>query len=342
MATPPADGGLVTANGAPWATTLYFMLYFDPAMQNAPIGAFYYRMSVAPADLDGNAVGTPQPIAPSGGITWNYFEFTGGNWETLPYNLGPHTVGGASGLYEIPYNASRQWLNGQYHWTLDTTVLTGPGSPPQYGNGRYMVILELFDSAGNQIRPTGSTGAGADKPFEFLRLLTASGPGSTASVPFSALSHLFWFDNRPCYGKIEDFDVDGVPDTDVCQFLSGPAASQFQVGYRAFHVARIADPLMPPTYVHVELFGDLARGIERSFRHAGQWRRYRPADAAELHRRQPENAGRSFSTLLGTSTVGTKCTFTVNLDIYPKHTNGFSTIQAFEVHTEGSFALEIT
>ena len=119
-------------------------------------------------------------------------------------------------ITEIPYKTLHQWLQFQYFQSLDTKTLA---------DGRYLVIVEIFDQDGNRLRPTGATGNGKDTAFSFLRLRGASGPDSTANVPFAALTHLFWFDNRPCYGKIEDLDVNGTPDTSVCQFLTGAASS---------------------------------------------------------------------------------------------------------------------
>ncbi len=104
VAPPPPDGGLVTANGAPWAQTLSFMLYFHPALE--AMGAHYYRMSIAQADLTGNAVGTPQPI--TNPVAWSYFVQTGPTtWDIVSYSLGPNVAGGQNGLYEFPTTTTK-------------------------------------------------------------------------------------------------------------------------------------------------------------------------------------------------------------------------------------------
>jgi hypothetical protein len=332
VAHPPPEGGLVGSNNAPWATTLSFMLFFHPDMQ--ALGAFYYRLSIVAADVNGDPAGgaPPQPI--TNAVSWLYFQLVGSQWEVEGQSLGPTTkvVGGqtVNGLFEIPYN-KQLWLSGQYHQALDTTKL---------GNGRYLLILEIFDQLGNRLRPTGATGAGIDTAFRFLRLLQAPGPNSTAVVPFAALTHLFWFDNRPCYGKIEDLDVNGVPDTSVCQFLTGPAPSQFQVGYRALHMV-MADPIKPPSSFMESYSISWHEGLNGPsgvLVTGGDTDQPSPPSLVAPNVKTP---GQPFSALLGASAPGTRCTFTVNLYIYPKHTNGISTIRAYEVHTEASFALEI-
>ena len=83
VATPPADGGLVNANDAPWCNTLSFMLAFDPGME--ALGAYYYRFSYAPADLNGNPIGAMRVVPPGAtvppAIGWSKFvsAVVGGN-----------------------------------------------------------------------------------------------------------------------------------------------------------------------------------------------------------------------------------------------------------------------
>lgn len=328
VAAPPSEGGLVGSNNAPWATTLSFMLFFHPDMQAQ--GAVYYRLSVVAADSTGKPAGGATPAPITNPVSWLYFQLVGANWEIEAQVLGPTIQNGVPGLFAIPYN-TQLWLSGQYHQSLDTTTLA---------NGRYLLVLEIFDQNGTRLRPTGATGAGTDTPFRFLRLLQAPGPNSTASVPFAALTHLFWFDNRPCYGKIEDLDVNGIADTSVCQFLTGAASTQFQVGYRALHMV-MADPIKPPSSFMSSYSISWHEGLNGPsgvLVTGGDTDQPSPPSVVGANVKTPPQP---FSALLGSSAPGTRCTFTVNLDIYPKHTNGVSTIRAYEVHTEASFALEI-
>src|SRR5262249_32639795 len=157
------------------------------------------------ADTTGNpqSGATPAPILNS--VAWSHWVTDAqGHWVPQAQVLGPVTRGAQNGLFRIPYDDDALWLGDQFHQYLDTT---------QYANGRYLLVLELFDNAGNRLIPAGAPADAGDRPtnFAFLRWLTASGTNSTATVPYAALTHLFWFDNRHVYGKIEDLDVNGMP-----------------------------------------------------------------------------------------------------------------------------------
>ncbi|MGD0829892.1 MAG: hypothetical protein ABR907_03035 [Terracidiphilus sp.] len=248
--TPPSYGGLVNANNAPWCKTLSFMLYFDPGME--ALGAYYYRMSIAPADLNGNPVGAMQPIQNS--IAWLKYVEVVVNGQTqidvLPQTLGPNTVGSLNGLFQIPYNADADWLSGQAHQYYDTTTLNAAAAGiPGPRNGRFLLAVEIFDSAGNRLVPPGVTPGPGDTAasFQYLRMTAPPGPNSTANVPYAALTHLFWADNRPVHGEIDNFSLNGVTSNAQCQFLSGAASDSFQVGFRAYHAVLGDDGPTPPT-----------------------------------------------------------------------------------------------
>ena len=85
----------------------------------------------------------------------------------------------------------------------------------------------------NRIRPNGSTGPGTDKNFTFRRWSQPIGP--LDNVPYAALTHMFWWDNRRSVGHIEDLRLGGIESTGECQFLVGTASSTFSSGYRAYH-----------------------------------------------------------------------------------------------------------
>jgi len=264
----PNNAGLVDFSGetnAPWCKTLNFMLYFDPGMESSSIGAYYYKMSVAPADLNGNPVGSMQPILNP--IAWSKYALGSSGIETDGQSLGPNTVTNSvgalvQGLYVIPYQSAtvqpvgstspdQDWEGGQFHQYFDTITLNpGATGVPGPGNGRFLLAVEVFNVNGDRLVPPGVTPGPGDvaASFNFIRLMpTTSGPGSTASVPYAALTHLIWADNRPVGASIDSFTVSGASGESgvQCQFLSGAGADAFQVGYHAYH-AVMSDNLPPP------------------------------------------------------------------------------------------------
>ncbi len=335
VAAPPALGGLVNFGGfndAPWCKTLGFILYFDPGME--ALGAKYYRMSFAPADTNGNPVGSMQTILNP--IAWSKFVVTvvGGATQVdiEPQTLGPNTVGSTTGLFQIPYNADADWLNGQAHQYFDTTTLNPAASGiPGPGNGRFLLALEIFDSSGNRLVPTGVAAGTGDKSaaFTFLRLISASGPGSTANVQQAALTHLFWADNRPVVAEIDSFTLNtgsgSVTSSDECQFLSGASTSTFQVGYRAYH-AVLSDPnppnpLPPATFMaSFDLWWERGlNGGSGTLDSGGDTDR--PATRAAGPPQLSPTANGALSTLLPAGGP-TTCSFAITLDVYSKATNG--------------------
>jgi len=335
--SPPADGGLVDFGGylgAPWAQTLSFLLYFHPGLE--ALGAYYYRLSIVAADATGNPQGGATPAPIMNPVAWSAWVLdVHGNWVPQAQALGPVSQGGENGLFQIPYADDALWLGGQYHQYLDTT---------KYANGRYLLVLELFDKAGQRLIPAGAPADVGDVPtnFTFLRWLTASGSGSTATVPYAALTHLFWFDNRPVYGKIEDLDVNGVASSSECQFLSGPGSSQFQVGFRAFHVVMgdpSPDPIPPRTFMnnYSLTWTEGLGGPSGTLDSGGDVNQ----PATMFSGPNVKTPAVSFASLLGPPPAPQACAFTVNLGVICKHTDGSSHIYAYDLYTEASFAISI-
>ncbi|HXM61318.1 MAG TPA: hypothetical protein VN950_10715 [Terriglobales bacterium] len=347
----PASGGLVNSNDAPWCKTLYFMLYFDPGME--ALGAYYYRMSYAPADTNGNPVGPTQIL--TNPIAWSKFVtvIVGGlpQIDIVPQALGPNTVGTLTGLYQIPYNADADWLSAQFHQYFDTTTLNPTASGvPGPGNGRFLLVVETFDNAGNRLVPAGVGLQPGDKstPFQFIRLMSASGPGSTANVPQAALTHLFWADNRPVVGEIDSFTLDGITSSEECQFLSGPSSAEFQVGYRAYH-AVLSDPdppnpLPPASFMsNFELWWE--RGLSGPtgvFDSGGDTDM--PSTRASGPPQESPAANGSLSTLFAPPPTPppTSCSFAIQLDVYSKHTDGSSHFSDLDAEALAAVALSVT
>ena len=347
LAPIPSNGGLVNDNDAPWCKTLSFMLYFDPGME--ALGAKYYRMSVAPADTNGNPVGTMQPI--QNPIAWSKFvtKIVGGITEVdiEPQTLGPVPVGSVNGLYQIPYNADANWLNGQYHQYFDTTSLNPSASGiPGPRNGRFLLALEVFDAIGKRLVPTGVAPVAGDSPaaFQFLRMMSPSGPGSTSNVQRAALTHLFWADNRPVIAEIDSFTLNGVTSSAECQFLTGPSTASFQVNYRAYH-AVLSDPNPPnplPPSTFMESY-DLTweRGLNgpTGTLDSGGDSDQPSTRTVGLPEASPAANG-LLSTLLPEGGP-TACSFAIVLNVYSKHTNGSSHFNDLDRTVVAAVALSV-
>jgi hypothetical protein len=215
-----------------WGGTLKLNYKFSEDMRAAPVGAVYYRIGIAAAaDATGEPVATPDYL--SAGLSWDKSEPDGmGGVNIVAVNLGPFTVGGQSALFKIPYDADGDWNAGQYHGFLDTT--DARWSDP---TKRHLVTVEVFDAGGVRLRPngtpaTGAGGAETAKPFTFRRRFQDVGP--TADVPFGALTHMFWWDNRAPQALIHHLNKDGLVFSEECLFLLGTATSTFGIGYRAY------------------------------------------------------------------------------------------------------------
>ncbi len=122
------DAGLVVGSGAPWATTLYLLLNYDPALQTASPSPYYYRLSIVQADPSGSgnpmAGATLVPLLNP--ISWAYIDAATNPPSIASQSLGPvspASVNGNQGLYQIPYfgGTNPSWLGNQFHQYVDTT-----------------------------------------------------------------------------------------------------------------------------------------------------------------------------------------------------------------------------
>jgi hypothetical protein len=154
-----------------------------------------------------------------------------------------------SHVYENPdriegrgWYTNADWEADQYHAFLDTSDLTklwsDPGAVAGLPARRHLVGIEVFNAAGHRLRPngtpaTGLSGAEIEAAFTYRRKLQDIGP--TNMVPFGALSHLFWWDNRDIVALIDDLRMNGIESDEECQFMTGTPSSTFGIGYRAYH-----------------------------------------------------------------------------------------------------------
>jgi hypothetical protein len=323
---PPSESATGKLYNRPWSQTLHFRLYVHPDMQQPAIGAHYFRISIVAADQQGNPLtgATAKPLA--GAVSWRRYVWVGGNVQVHGESLGPHSVTDSNGvvqagLYTIPYwDAGHQWLHGQFHHSWNTML---------EANGRHLVIVEIFNSAGDRLRPTGATGDGLDKNFDFLRWVDSV---NTTPVPYASLVHVFWTDKQPCYADIEDLRKDGVANTEECQFMSGKKKSTFSAGFRAFHAnGPIAEPFM---WYYIMWYHRGLNGPNRTIQTSGQ------NAPPTLNTGPPAvSTPQTFASMLNTHP---KCTFALNLWVYAKHTNGSRRIREYDRHDQAAFALDIT
>jgi hypothetical protein len=313
--------------------TLKLSYLFSEDMQTAPVNAKYYRIGITPTDSTGAPTASPTYL--SAGLSWDKSTAT----DIVPVVLGPFSVGGQDNLYVIPFdrnldNTQNEWTAGQYHGFVDTN-----DSRWQDPTVRHLITLEVFDAGGVRLRPTGTPattagGAEAARAFNFQRRFQDLGPRS--NVPFGALTHMFWWDNRDLQATIERLIQDGLVSTGECLFLEGTADSTFAIRYRAYHAE--------------ELF-QLAHSIT--------WQRGLPgpginfstgtllASASDNVGKPPDPAGDSpsntFFQMLRPDDVPTrtKCAFTVFLSISSKTTDG-DNLGNLSITKTAAFALEIS
>jgi len=296
-------------------------------------GARYYRVSVTAANASGSPTGARVYLpAPQ----WQKSTWTGTdlliNNVTLAPSPNPTSV---NDIHQIPFEAmlgaNQEWVHGSYHAYLDTTRA-------EFSDGRYLVTIELFDATGKLLHPNGTSAPPAvphdDIAFSFRRWYQATGP--TANVPFAALTHLFWWDNRSAQASIEDFLVnsaDPVVDDEECQFLSAPGSATFSVKYRAFHPNAL--------FLH---------------QHAMTWHRGLNGPSGWLvndatNAPSGTNAGGpgavlaassgtdTFAEMLGTKT---RCAFTIALSAEVKTFNGSGTLTGLNRYPSAAVALQKT
>jgi hypothetical protein len=307
----------------PWGQTLALRYHFHPGL--AGLGARYFRTRVVRVDGNGNPTGGPNDEFPiTGGLAWRkYYDKGGGAVGVQWVELSNPAIGGVVGLYTIPFpDLVWPWLDGQYHAHVPTSELLA--GVPKMPNGRYVLVLDLFDAAGTRLVPAGSGAPAAGeaaKNFEYRRL---DGPidapfSNTSVVPFKALGNLFLVDNLACYGDIEQIVHNNTPSSANCQFLVGPGTDLLKLRYSAyhnndyqwFHQVSIKQGLTGPVTTLPASNANVVNG---------------------------DTPGIQFSALLGSET---RCAFSGNLSVYAKHTNGSGRIQSYDQYDVAAFALEI-
>lgn len=252
VAAPDAASGLLFPNIGPNASHLRNLggaielkFRFSLSMRNAPIDARYYRVSICRADVNGNPTGPRlyygQGLSPAGdGLAWQ--KVVGA--DIVPESLGPQVVGAEANLYRIPYD-DEAWVGSvRYHALLNTlhaALDVPPASDLASPAANHLVTLEVFNGAGERVRPlgtiaTGQPGAEHERPFRYRRWFQPGGSvgDDTVDVPHAALTHLFCWDNRVPVADITRLVQDGLASADECQFLDGEGDATFAIEYRAY------------------------------------------------------------------------------------------------------------
>ncbi len=335
VGAPAANSGLVTtgsaASGAAnrnWGRTLAVNLMISEGMK--ALGARYYRLSVTAADGDGDPTGDREDV--DRGVVWKKAVPDGlGGVDVVPITLGPFEVGGRAGLYTIPYDSDGDWDDGQFHAFLDTADVRW--SDP---NVRHLVTVEIFDAAGERLRPDGTPASGLPGPektaaFTFRRRYQDLGP--TAEVPFGALTHMFWWDNREVFAQICDLRKNGLVFDDECLFLTGNKNSTFGIGYRAFH-----------PNVLFQRYHDVwwKRGLGATAGNVGYLEDDNPNNVGYLTPDCEPSATNKFRDMLRTDLDPhrKKCAFTVFLKVWNKRTNGSDLSFHFDADS-AAFVIEV-
>ncbi len=334
VATPAFNDGLafpseaLAAGAAPydrnWGGTLKIYYKFSEGLKD--VGGRYYRLSVTAADASGGPSGARHYLG--SGLAW---EKSVGGGVTVPVSLGPVSVGGQDHLYLIPYDADADWNADQYHAYLDTNQLEW--NDPDV---RHLLTVEIFDDAGRRLRPngtpaTGQPGVESEAPFTYRRQFQEL--GATANVPFGALTHMLWWDNRPAQADLETLIRNGLLFDAECQYLQGTADSTFSVGYRAYHW----NPLFQESHAIWWYRGSGATPGSTGLLTQSSLNVGRPPDPAG------QSGTNTFADMLRTDLEPDrlKCSFVVQLVIYVKTFDGENILSYLDASDQWAFSVEI-
>lgn len=301
----------------PLAKTLNLRLYFDAGLEAADIN--YYKLSIIPVDNNGLVTGNKQTLTEA--KAWRKFS-NDGQANIVAELLGPKMVDTQNGLYKIPYvNDNNRWLGGQFHYSLNTS---------SFSNGKYLLVLELFDSNGNKLIPSNAldAGAGIAKPFIFKKWEDRS---TTKDILYSDLTHVIHINNTPCVGEIIDLRLNGVVNEDEnnCQFIEDTSngSTPLSLGFRAYQ----EDGFMKNYLLQYQ------KGLNGSLQKLDMGTTNVPPGLPSFND-IGESASKTIAELLGEDD---KCTFSLKLTVEAKHTNGSGFIRAYNEEDIASFAASI-
>jgi hypothetical protein len=296
-----------------WGGGLQLRYHFSEDMKG--VGATYYRISVVASDANGNPTGPRTYLTDP--VSWKKYVIV---WPDILVDsqvLGPVSIGSESNLFTIPYDADADWQSGQYHGVL------GTGGFPE---GRYLLTLEVFNGAGQKIKPNVAPASdpGTAAGFTFRRWYQEIGP--TANVPYGALTHMLWWDNRAASATIVDLRMDGLASSQQCQFLEGTGSSLFSSGYRAYHM----DPMFQ---LYHTMWWKRGLGGPTGYLTSPT---YNPNNVGKPPAMPGVSATDTFANMLGSEP---KCSFALNLYIWVKTFDGEGRVSGLDASDQAAFAL---
>jgi hypothetical protein len=310
-----------------WGGTLPLRYLFTETLKD--IGAKYFRVSVSPVNSQGTATGAPTYIDHTS--VWKYYENLGGYPPNIKIKARTLNLETDPTFYEIPYNSDQNWLSGRYHTAVNTN---------DFADGRHLVTLELYDQNQNRIVPNNATAQAGDisKPFAYEWWhdpLQASHPENTQNVPYTALSHLFWWDNRKTVANIDNFYKDGIerPSTE-CHFMSGAPDTTFSAKFRAYH----PHPWFMLNY-HLwwkRGLSGASKTLEFGTENAGG------SGVADTKQSNSETYDTMLNFGLAAGQHNDKCTFALSLYVNTKTWNGSGYVDLYDDSFIASFALDMT
>lgn len=312
-----------------WGGTLSLQMQFHPDLQASNVA--YYRWSYQFADES-----TFTPVTAS--VTHRYQTFTISGPDIVihlnPVTFGPQTVGSTTNLFAIP-DLTLDWIDiddpadRPFAYFVSTENVT-PGK-----SGLVTLLLELFDDAGNfvaanNVRGSSTYGDAASDPggpgsFTFI-LPDPDAPGSYTNAPaYNVTDHgrlIFQLlvDNRATVAELPRVatPIDST-DADPCGALHyGNASDNVEIDYVAYQ---------PGNFVYWGL--SVVRGTSGEVTGLS-------GDA---------NAGSPGSPLAFDNTAGSllgscpQAAFAVNLDTYPRITDGYGQQTQYDDSATIAFAL---
>ena len=320
---PGANRGLYNGSD-PYGTRLDIRMQFHDSLKSN--GVEYYRWSVAPE-------GTTDWTYLSSPVTHRYLTQVGTDFFIVPENLGPFNVGGKPSLFTVP-DPAKGWIAlnrndrafAYWHSALWDSNLNR--YVPQVADGLYILRLEMFDAAGNNLNPT-LAGAG----WKFF-LPTAAAAGGVWPVddtphvqPDGSVHFLLWVDNTDTTADIQSVGLSGTP-TGECQFIEYNALSDVvDITYVAYH------KLSPERDFLASYSLSVKRGISGTTVQS---------HSSSVPAQFPTVLSATVELLLrqvGAKGPYTRCAFAVELHTYPRSRNGFSRIREYESHDTSAFAL---
>ena len=334
LAFPEANlpSGKGRKNNLNWGGSLPLRFEFSKGMEAT--AAKYYRISISQANALGNPIPGTQEYLDSA-ITWFYDEPTSvpGGFIIVKKALNL-TLASDPSFHAIPYDnliPNGAWRDNQYHGVINTT-----DSEKYPVNGRYLMTIELYDDDFVRVVPDNAPGMSGDnkESFTYQKWVVEE---NTQMVPYEALTHLFWWDNRLLTTVIEDLRLDLTANPNECQFMLGSANSTFSSGFRAFHPQNGNVNTDPDFILNWRL--EWQRGL------GGPLEELDSGNCSEGESTIEQSNTNTFSTMLSDGEGGLieppKCTFSLLLFASAKTWNGSTFIDGYSLRDVASFALEI-